>query len=101
MVPTQTNPRRGPVPPNSQNHSAHNVGGHTPSSQTDRRALVAAGWLTGTYFFIELAVGFYSGSVAVVSDAFHTFSAVEVRRQGVLDVTSAPFESQVSPQGRR
>ena len=33
-------------------------------------------WLTGIYFFIELGLGIYSGSVAVISDAFHTFSAV-------------------------
>ncbi|WP_265564120.1 cation diffusion facilitator family transporter [Sphingomicrobium arenosum] len=32
--------------------------------------------LTGTYFLIELAVGIATGSVAVLSDAFHTFSAV-------------------------
>lgn len=33
-------------------------------------------WLTGIYFIIELYLWFYSGSVAVISDAFHTFSAV-------------------------
>lgn len=45
-----------------------------PSS--DRRALVISGWLTGIYFVIELAIGLWTGSVAVISDAFHTFSAV-------------------------
>lgn len=42
----------------------------------DRRALVISGWLTGIYFVVELAVGLWTGSVAVLSDAFHTFSAV-------------------------
>ena len=40
------------------------------------RALRIAGWLTGIYFFIELGIGIWTGSVAVLSDAFHTFSAV-------------------------
>lgn len=49
--------------------------GHaTPTG--DRQALVISGWLTGTYFVIELAIGLWTGSVAVTSDAFHTFSAV-------------------------
>jgi len=47
--------------------------GHLPSSG---KALVISGWLTGIYFVIELAVGLWTGSVAVISDAFHTFSAV-------------------------
>ncbi len=42
----------------------------------DRKALKIAGWMTGVYFFIELSIGIYTGSVAVLSDAFHTFSAV-------------------------
>ena len=42
----------------------------------DSRALKITGWLTGIYFFIELAIGYWSGSVAVISDALHTFSAV-------------------------
>lgn len=42
----------------------------------DRRALVVSGWLTGIYFVVELAIGLWTGSVAVTSDAFHTFSAV-------------------------
>lgn len=40
------------------------------------RALKISAWLTGVYFLIELAIGIYIGSVAVISDAFHTFSAV-------------------------
>ncbi len=47
--------------------------GHLPSSG---KALAISAWLTGIYFLIELAVGLWSGSVAVISDAFHTFSAV-------------------------
>ena len=47
--------------------------GHLPSGGT---ALTVSGWLTGLYFVVELAVGLWTGSVAVLSDAFHTFSAV-------------------------
>lgn len=54
-------------------HGAH--GSHVPPSG-DRKALVISGILTGVYFFIELGVGIWTGSVAVLSDAFHTFSAV-------------------------
>jgi cobalt-zinc-cadmium efflux system protein len=50
-------------------------GGHM-SASGDRKALVYSGLLTGMYFAIELAVGMWSGSIAVLSDAFHTFSAV-------------------------
>jgi len=49
--------------------------GHMPGTG-DRKALIWSGLLTGLYFVIELAVGLWSGSVAVLSDAFHTFSAV-------------------------
>ena len=49
--------------------------GHMPASG-DRKALLLSGLLTGVYFIIELGVGLWSGSVAVTSDAFHTFSAV-------------------------
>lgn len=48
-------------------------------SSTDRdnvRALKITSWLTGVYFIIEIGLGVYSGSIAVISDAFHTFSAV-------------------------
>jgi cobalt-zinc-cadmium efflux system protein len=52
-------------------------GGHGSIAATgDRNALLISGVLTGTYFAVELALGFWTGSVAVTSDAFHTFSAV-------------------------
>ena len=44
--------------------------------EANARILKITGWMTGMYFMIELGLGFYSGSVAVISDAFHTFSAV-------------------------
>src|SRR6056297_2573525 len=47
--------------------------GHMPSSG---RGMVISAWLTGVYFVIELGIGLWTGSVAVLSDAFHTFSAV-------------------------
>lgn len=49
--------------------------GHAPPTG-DRRVLTISGWLTGIYFVIELAIGLWTGSIAVISDAFHTFSAV-------------------------
>jgi cobalt-zinc-cadmium efflux system protein len=54
-------------------HSAHAM--PRPSGSSDR-ALKISAWLTGVYFLIELGIGLYSGSIAVISDAFHTFSAV-------------------------
>ncbi len=64
--------------------SSHTQRNHFPSDrtgsfhgvETNARILKITGWLTGVYFLIELGLGFYSGSVAVISDAFHTFSAV-------------------------
>lgn len=58
-------------------HSASTGGhsGHMPPTG-DRKALIWSGILTGIYFVIELGLGLWSGSVAVLSDAFHTFSAV-------------------------
>ncbi len=53
-------------------HSAHSPFGRTGNSV----ALTVSAWLTGIYFVIELGIGIYTGSVAVISDAFHTFSAV-------------------------
>lgn len=52
--------------------------GHGPPSVTagNARALKISGLLTGVYFVIELWIGFSTGSVSVISDAFHTFSAV-------------------------
>jgi cobalt-zinc-cadmium efflux system protein len=58
-------------------HGGHGAG-HMPMAAGDKnaRALRIAGWLTGIYFFVELGIGIWTGSVAVLSDAFHTFSAV-------------------------
>jgi len=54
----------------SAKHSGHQM----PTG--DANALKITGWLTGLYFIVELAIGYWTGSVAVISDAFHTFSAV-------------------------
>jgi cobalt-zinc-cadmium efflux system protein len=51
----------------SSAHAGHQI----PTG--DSKALKITGWLTGIYFFIELAIGCWSGSVAVILDAFHTF----------------------------
>ncbi|PCH92714.1 MAG: hypothetical protein COB86_02310, partial [Dehalococcoidia bacterium] len=40
------------------------------------RALAISGWLTVIYFGIELGIGIWPGSIALISDAFHTLSAV-------------------------
>ena len=57
------------------NEHAHAAGhaGHMPSSG---RGMAISAWLTGIYFFIEMGIGIWTGSIAVISDAFHTFSAV-------------------------
>ena len=55
------------------NHSGHVM---PVMDKGNVRALRIAAWLTGIYFIIELGLGIYSGSIAVLSDAFHTFSAV-------------------------
>ena len=57
----------------SMSHGGH--AGHVPAGG-DRKILVISGWLTGLYFIVELGIGIWTGSVAVISDAFHTFSAV-------------------------
>ena len=49
-------------------------GAHVPTGS--QRALTISAVLTGVYFVIELGAGILIGSVAVLSDAFHTFSAV-------------------------
>lgn len=54
-------------------HGTHGHAGHMPSSG---RGMVISAWLTGVYFVIEMAIGLWTGSIAVISDAFHTFSAV-------------------------
>jgi len=51
----------------------HGHAGHMPSSG---RGLAVSAWLTGIYFIIEMGIGLWTGSIAVISDAFHTFSAV-------------------------
>ena len=62
---------------NSNNTTEHDgKDGSFHGVQTNARILMITGWITGIYFLIELALGFYSGSVAVIADAFHTFSAV-------------------------
>jgi len=38
--------------------------------------MAISAWLTGVYFIIEMTIGLWTGSIAVISDAFHTFSAV-------------------------
>jgi cobalt-zinc-cadmium efflux system protein len=57
----------------------HNKGpalSHHEHMGGDARVLKITSWLTGIYFGIELAIGIYTGSVAVLSDSLHTFSAV-------------------------
>ena len=49
---------------------------HTAMLAANERALKISLWLTGIYFFVELGLGLASGSVAVLADAMHTFSAV-------------------------
>jgi cobalt-zinc-cadmium efflux system protein len=62
---------------NIQNGSQHS--GHmmpTSSSVKNIRALKITSILTGVYFVVELGIGIFTGSIAVLSDSFHTFSAV-------------------------
>ncbi|MBT3942420.1 MAG: cation transporter [Chloroflexi bacterium] len=53
-------------------HAHHTM----PSGGDHSTALTITSWLTGVYFVIELGIGLWTGSVAVISDAMHTFSAV-------------------------
>lgn len=57
----------------ARTHSGHGHAGHMPESG---RGMAISAWLTGIYFVIEMAIGLWTGSIAVISDAFHTFSAV-------------------------
>lgn len=50
--------------------------GHSGHLPIGGWGLAISAWLTGIYFFVELGIGLWTGSVAVMSDAFHTFSAV-------------------------
>lgn len=52
---------------------ANSHAGHMPTSG---RGMAISAWLTGVYFLIEMGIGLWIGSIAVISDAFHTFSAV-------------------------
>ncbi|MGX1199209.1 cation diffusion facilitator family transporter [Parvibaculum sp. MBR-TMA-1.3b-4.2] len=54
----------------------HMSSGHTGHMPSSGRGLAISAWLTGIYFFIEMGIGFWTGSISVISDAFHTFSAV-------------------------
>ena len=54
-------------------HSTSGHGGHLPSGGL---GMAISAWLTGIYFLVELGIGLWTGSIAVLSDAFHTFSAV-------------------------
>lgn len=53
--------------------SGHGAHSHAPAS---KRGLKIAAWVTGAYFIFEMGVGLYTGSVMVIVDAAHTFSAV-------------------------
>lgn len=50
----------------------HAHAGHMPSG----RGMTISAWLTGIYFVVEMTIGLWTGSIAVISDAVHTFSAV-------------------------
>lgn len=52
------------------------TGGHAGHMPSGGWGMAISAWLTGVYFVIEMGVGLWTGSVAVISDAFHTFSAV-------------------------
>lgn len=57
----------------SSESRSHGHAGHMP---TNGPGMAISAWLTGIYFFIEMGIGLWTGSIAVISDAFHTFSAV-------------------------
>lgn len=62
-----------------KNQKATGHSGHMMPSATSAkniRALKITSLITGVYFIIELAIGLFSNSIAVLSDSFHTFSAV-------------------------
>ncbi len=58
---------------NKRHDIGHSHAGHMPTSG---RGMAISAWLTGVYFIIEMGIGLWTGSIAVISDAFHTFSAV-------------------------
>jgi len=49
---------------------------HHSHAHMGQNGLTVSAWLTGLYFVVELGIGLWTGSIAVLSDAFHTFSAV-------------------------
>lgn len=57
-------------------HYQAGAGGHAGHMPLGGRGLAISAWLTGVYFIIELGIGLWTGSIAVISDSFHTFSAV-------------------------
>ena len=59
--------------------------GHMPQSG---RGMAISAWLTGVYFVIELAIGLWTGSIAVISDAFHT---LRMRKEEQKSDTFAVF----------
>ena len=71
-------------------HSAHGMAQIGANS----RALKISAWLTGIYVLIEMAIGIYTGSIAVISDAFHAFSAV-----GGVVLVLAPLSALVAKLG--
>ena len=62
----------------SRKHVSGGHGGHDMAAmyQNNQRILKISAVLTGVYFIIEMGLGIVSGSISVISDAFHTFSAV-------------------------
>lgn len=62
----------------SEHTSKGSHGGHDMAAmyQNNERVLKISAVLTGVYFIIEMGLGVVSGSISVISDAFHTFSAV-------------------------
>ena len=58
----------------AMHHGPSSHGGHMMPSpgEANARALTITGWLTGLYFAVELGVGLWTGSVAVISDAFRS-----------------------------
>ena len=81
----------------AKTHPEQASGGHSGHMPSGGKALLVSGWLTGVYFFIEMGIGLWTGSVAVISDAFHTFSAVG----GVLVAIVAKKVSERAADGRK
>lgn len=75
-----TNHQYHTVEQTEQTEQAGHSGHALPKATAENaRALKITGWFTGIYFFIELAIGIWTGSVAVMSARVsHFFS----RRRG-------------------